>query len=162
MGFREILWTDKSRSVLLTPRLPPGSFLIKHAHFNSVNRTDSEIFLHVIIPPHLRLWTDTGRNLAKVVLIVFQVQLFFQATVKQGGKSYSERVSPGCWQASPTPYARVSIQKTWLFHISDELCRHRLMAGGLLPVFVRENICLWFKCHVWIFYEGKMLVHCQD
>lgn len=76
---------------------------------------------------------NTLRNLAKVVLIVFQVQLFFQATVKQGGESWSERVSPGCWHALFMPYVRGFIQKAWPFHIVDELCRHWLMTEGSNP-----------------------------
>lgn len=61
-----------------------------------------------------------------MVLIVFQVQLFFQATVKLGGERAKGREGfPGMLASFTKAIREGLIQKTWPVHISDELCHHR-------------------------------------
>lgn len=109
---------------------PGGYFLIKHSLLNS--NKDFKLFLHVIFSPYLRLrddarsWESILRNLVRMVLIVFHVELFFQATVKLRGESWTVRASLGCWQALLWPYVRAWYRKPVFSTFLDELCHQRI------------------------------------
>lgn len=90
-----------------------------------------------------------------MVLIVFQVELFFQATVKLGGEGF-----PGMLASFTKAICESLIWKTCLLEISDELC-HELMAVGLIFLLILDRcvpcfpLCMMFGYSVGVFYEGK-------
>lgn len=62
------------------------------------------------------------RNSLRMVLIVFHVELFFQATVKPGGEGLKGKGFPGMLASFTRAINEGLIQKHCLFSISEEVC----------------------------------------